>query len=116
MYSKLYTGPVQTKIKQSNVFYREPTIRSFIKILLGVLEIKYTDMTPHMDSYRELLSHKKTLWLLVRKRTVPTKRPPLVGEVGANFLRIEGVAWLGQRIPTAVNLGFIDRNFFQIMN
>jgi hypothetical protein len=45
---------------------------------------------------------------LVRKRTIPTDRPPLVGEVSANFLRIEGVAWSAQRIPTAVNLGFID--------
>jgi hypothetical protein len=28
---------------------------------------------------------KKTLWPLVRKRTAPTERLPLVGEVGANF-------------------------------
>ena len=27
---------------------------------------------------------------LVRERTIPTKRPPSVGEVSANFLRIEG--------------------------
>ena len=27
---------------------------------------------------------------LVRERTIPTERPPLVGEVSANFLRIEG--------------------------
>jgi hypothetical protein len=36
----------------------------------------------------EQLSKKKktkTPWLLVRKRTVPTKRPPLVSEVSANF-------------------------------
>jgi hypothetical protein len=26
----------------------------------------------------------------VRERTIPTERPPLVGEVIANFLRIEG--------------------------
>jgi hypothetical protein len=45
---------------------------------------------------------------LVRKRTVPTERPPPVGEVSANYLRIEGVAWSAQRIPTAVNLGFLD--------
>jgi hypothetical protein len=24
-------------------------------------------------------------------------------------LRVEGVAWSAQRIPTAVNLGFLDR-------
>jgi hypothetical protein len=30
---------------------------------------------------------------LVRQRTIPTERPPLVVDVSANFLRIEGVAW-----------------------
>jgi hypothetical protein len=44
--------------------------------------------------------------VLVCERTVPNERPPLVGEVSANFLRIEGVAWSAQRIPTVVNLGF----------
>jgi hypothetical protein len=39
---------------------------------------------------------------LVRKRALPTERPPLVGEVSANFLRVEDVAWSRQRIPTAV--------------
>jgi hypothetical protein len=29
----------------------------------------------------------------VRKRTIPTGRPPLVSEVRANFLRIEGATW-----------------------
>jgi hypothetical protein len=47
---------------------------------------------------------------LVRKLTIPTERGPLVGEVSDNFLfRIEGVAWSAQRIPTAVNLGFLNR-------
>jgi hypothetical protein len=30
---------------------------------------------------------------LVRKRTISAERPPLVGEVIANFLRIEGTTW-----------------------
>jgi hypothetical protein len=52
---------------------------------------------------------------LVRKRTIPTERPPLVAEVSANFLRVEGVAWSAQRIPTAVNLGSLDwRRYFFI--
>jgi hypothetical protein len=42
---------------------------------------------------------------LVRERTLPTERPPLVGEV----LRIEGVAWSVQRIPTVLNLDFLER-------
>jgi hypothetical protein len=36
---------------------------------------------------------------------IPTERPPLVGEVIANFC-----AWSAQRIPTAVNLDFLDRS------
>jgi hypothetical protein len=39
---------------------------------------------------------------LVRKRTIPTERPPLVGEVLVPNLRVEGAAWSAQRIPTAV--------------
>jgi hypothetical protein len=51
---------------------------------------------------------------LVRKRTIPTERPPLVGEVSAKLLRVEGAKWSAQRIPTAVNLRFLDwiRYFF----
>jgi hypothetical protein len=29
--------------------------------------------------------YKKTPWLVVRKRTIPTERPPLVSEASANF-------------------------------
>jgi hypothetical protein len=47
---------------------------------------------------------------LVRKRTIPTERPPLVDEVSAKLLRVKGVAWSAQRIPTAVNLAFLDRS------
>jgi hypothetical protein len=42
---------------------------------------------------------KKTPWPLFRKGTAPTERPPLVGEVSANILRIEGVTWSAKRIP-----------------
>jgi hypothetical protein len=41
-------------------------------------------------------------WPLFRKRTIPTERPSFVGEV-------KGVAWSAQRVPTAVNLGLVDR-------
>jgi hypothetical protein len=50
--------------------------------------------------------------ILVREWTIPIELPPLVGEVSANFLRIEGVAWSVQWIPTAVNLGFLDRSCY----
>jgi hypothetical protein len=53
---------------------------------------------------------------LVRERTMPTERPPLVGEVVPTFAD-RGVAWSAQRIPTVVILGFLDRSrycFFQV--
>jgi hypothetical protein len=31
------------------------------------------------------------------------------------FLRVEGVAWSAQQIPTAVNLGFLDRMIYIIL-
>jgi hypothetical protein len=37
-------------------------------------------------------------------------RSPFVGEVSANFLRIEDVTCSAQRIPTADNLNFLDRS------
>jgi hypothetical protein len=46
---------------------------------------------------------------LVRERTIPTERPPLVGEVSANFCGERGVAWSVRRIPYDRNLGFLDR-------
>ena len=33
---------------------------------------------------------KKNSVALIRERTIPTERPPPVGEVSANFLRMEG--------------------------
>jgi hypothetical protein len=38
-------------------------------------------------------TYKLNSMALVRKQTIPTERPPLVGEVSANLLRIEGVVW-----------------------
>ena len=45
---------------------------------------------------------------LVRERTIPTERPPPVGEVSANFCGQMGVTWSAQRVHTAVNLCFLD--------
>jgi hypothetical protein len=43
-----------------------------------------------------------TPWPLVRKRTIPTDRPPLVGREVSRGQRGES--------PTVVNLSFIDRS------
>ena len=58
---------------------------------------------------------------LVRTRTIPTERPPPVGEVSANFCGQTGVTWSAQRVPTAVNLCFLDLepllfSFKQLLN
>jgi hypothetical protein len=47
---------------------------------------------------------------LVRKRTIQTEQPPLVGEVLVPPFAGKGVAWSAQWIPTAINLGFLDRS------
>jgi hypothetical protein len=55
---------------------------------------------------------------VVRKRSIPTERPQLVGEVSANLLPVEVVALSAQRIPTAVNFGFLGRSryfFIQVL-
>jgi hypothetical protein len=44
---------------------------------------------PDPCSYKQ----KKNSMASVRKRTIPTEHPPLVSEVSANFLRIEGAIW-----------------------
>jgi hypothetical protein len=53
----------------------------------------------------------------VRERTIPTERPPFVGEVSANSFGERGVALSPRRITYDPNLGFLDRSrffFFQI--
>jgi hypothetical protein len=49
-------------------------------------------------------SYYSVAWVQVR--TVPTERPPLVGEVTVNFLWIEGTTWSAWRIPTVVFSAF----------
>jgi hypothetical protein len=46
----------------------------------------------------------------VRERTIPTSRPPLVGEVIANFLRIEGCHVVSVTDPYGSILGFLGRS------
>jgi hypothetical protein len=47
---------------------------------------------------------------LVRERTIPIERPPLVGKVNAKFCGKRGVPWSVRRILYGRNLGFLDRN------
>jgi hypothetical protein len=51
----------------------------------------------------------------VRERTIPTERPQLVGEVVANFLRIEGCHVVSVTDPYGRILGFLARSrYFSI--
>jgi hypothetical protein len=62
-------------------------------------------------------TNKKHCVARVRKRTIPTQRSPFVGEVSANFLRIEGCHVVSTAYPYGRNLGFIDPSryiFFQV--
>jgi hypothetical protein len=56
------------------------------------------------------LNEKQTPQPLFRKRTIPTAKPQLVGEVSDNICEERVVVWSAQRAPTAVNLGFLDRS------
>jgi hypothetical protein len=54
---------------------------------------------------------------LVFERTIPTERPPLVGEVSANVLRIEVCHVVSVTDPYGRILRFLDRSryvFFQV--
>jgi hypothetical protein len=55
-------------------------------------------------------NRKQAPWNLVSKRTIPTERPLPAGKVSANFYRYRGVAGSAQRVPAAVNIGFLDRS------
>jgi hypothetical protein len=52
---------------------------------------------------------------LVLVRTVPTERPPLVGEVNANFLRIEGCLVVSAAVPNGRILGFLDGSLYYFL-
>jgi hypothetical protein len=49
---------------------------------------------------------------LLCERTVPTERPPLVGEINANFCGYRGVRVVSAVDPYSHNLGFLDRRVY----
>jgi hypothetical protein len=52
---------------------------------------------------------KKNSVASVHKRTIPTERPPLVGEVSANFFADRGCHVVSVTNPYVRILGFLDR-------
>jgi hypothetical protein len=91
--------------------------RPFIVIRNGVF-ITLTNLS--LISFSFLRTNKQTnkqthSVVLIRKRTIPTERPPFVSEVSANFSGRNDIVWSEQRIPTALNFGFLYRNrYFSI--
>jgi hypothetical protein len=60
---------------------------------------------------------KQTPLPLVRKRTIPTERPPPIGGFECQLLWTEGCLGRCRGTPTAVNISFLDRSryfFFQM--
>jgi hypothetical protein len=58
---------------------------------------------------QNIQKYEQTPSLLVRKRTIPTERP-LRPALQWRILLIEGDVCSAQRIPTTVNLGFINQS------
>jgi hypothetical protein len=56
------------------------------------------------------IEKKTNFVVLVRKRTIRTERPSLVGEFSANFLQIEGVPLSAQQILYSRIHGFLGRS------
>jgi hypothetical protein len=70
--------------------------KSYLQFMVPLLQL-------HACSWNTAVTKPKLnsmVW--VRERTIPTEQPSLIGEVTANFLRIEGATWSAWRIPTAV--------------
>jgi hypothetical protein len=58
-----------------------------------------TDVQETQSNSYNILSLELNSVVWVRERTLPTERPPLVGEVSANFEDRNGLEWSERRIP-----------------
>jgi hypothetical protein len=56
--------------------------------------------------------HNNNSVALVRERTIPTERPPLVGEDSANFSMYRWCRIVSVAEPYGRNLGFLDRHVY----
>jgi len=91
--------------KQSSTAYSE-----CVFVALGIRHVKrMRRIVVSSVVFSAIFSHiKLNSVALVRERTIPTERPPPVGEVNASFCGQRDVTWLAQRVPTAVNLCFLN--------
>jgi hypothetical protein len=73
----------------TNIQRLTATIEQVVNRLNYTLKIINSDtikiMTNKLEYHKAIIKQKKNSLALFRKRTIPTERPPLVGEVSANF-------------------------------
>jgi hypothetical protein len=76
-------------------------------ILIFGVQALYHTLNKHNNN------NKQTPWPLVRERTIPTERPPLVDEILVPTF-VDRVVSRGQRggSPTVVNFSFLHRSRF----
>jgi hypothetical protein len=93
MVASLYCSFTNLKLEFC-VINRVPTHHTQVRrSLLYREDLMICIKSPHIhkfDCVCKLWQQKKTPWPLVRKRTIPTDRPPLVGEIWWQILWIEG--------------------------
>jgi hypothetical protein len=99
---------VKTKSNNRNIWI------AFIEMLFPFMK-KCPNMKPrqrvelHFNDTRQTeLGTKKPPWILVLKRNILTDKPPRLANK-CQLFQVEGVTWSAQRIPTVVNLCFLDR-------
>jgi hypothetical protein len=97
--------------------WRQSIFNQASKSILHSPQWNDKDQITSTKTTKEYMWQRGKVWIILKLRgfgpraNYTTERPPLVGEVSANFLlRIEGVAWSAQRITTVVHLGFLDRS------
>jgi hypothetical protein len=71
---------------------------------------KPVELIPQISSHICQRPLKKNSMASVRKRTIPTERPPPVSEVSANFLQIRGCHVVSVTNLYGRILGFLDRS------
>jgi hypothetical protein len=112
----LHVGPVSCHRSMARPTYGQPIRGGFQPNCLAsgrqILSIKSKlVMICCIQLWTRTDSLTKTPWLLIRKRNIPTERPPLIGQFLLPTFADRGVS-RGQRggSLTALNLSFLDRN------
>jgi hypothetical protein len=97
------------------VHKQPPALGYYVHKQINVSQLLCIEIYNKKTDFKDVSGMIKRIKNSVAFSSVQTERPPLVGEVSANFLRIEGVTWSAQRIRTVVNIGFQDRSrYFSI--